>query len=90
IRLGPVDEQEALIMLQETPAAKLFAGFRGKGPYDTGAVARAIAALSRLGAATAGTFASIEINPLIVHENGAVGVDVLIEPAGKNEGSNPQ
>ncbi|MFI4952280.1 MAG: acetate--CoA ligase family protein [Burkholderiales bacterium] len=90
IRLGPVDEQEALIMLQETPAAKLFAGFRGKGPYDTGAVARAIAALSRLGAATAGTLASIEINPLIVHENGAVGVDVLIEPAGKNEGSNPQ
>jgi acetate---CoA ligase (ADP-forming) len=90
IRLGPVDEQEALIMLQETPAAKLLAGFRGKGPYDTDAVARAIAALSRLGAATAGTLASIEINPLIVHENGAVGVDVLIEPASKKEGSNPR
>jgi len=90
IRLGPVDEQEALIMLQETPAAKLLAGFRGKGPYDTDAVARAIAALSRLGAATAGTLASIEINPLIVHENGAVGVDVLIEPASKKEGSIPR
>jgi hypothetical protein len=25
-----------------------------------------------------------------VHENGAVGVDVLIEPASKKEGSNPR
>ena len=52
---------------------------RGKGPYDVAAAARAIAALSRLGAATVGTLASIEINPLIVHEQGATGVDVLIE-----------
>ncbi|MGH6683075.1 MAG: acetate--CoA ligase family protein, partial [Pseudolabrys sp.] len=87
IRLGPVDENEALIMLQETPAAKLLAGFRGKGPYDVSAAAHAIAALSRFGAATIGKFASIEINPIIVNENGAVGVDVLIEPVRKNEGS---
>jgi hypothetical protein len=52
------------------------------------AVARAIVALSRLGAATVGKFASIEINPLIANETGAVGVDVLIEPARKNEESN--
>jgi acyl-CoA synthetase (NDP forming) len=88
IRLGPIDEKEALIMLQETPAAKLLAGFRGKGPYDTNAVAEAIAALSRFGAATVGRFASIEINPLIANETGAVGVDVLIEPVRKNEESN--
>jgi hypothetical protein len=88
IRLGPIDEKEALIMLQETPAAKLLAGFRGKGPYDTNAVAEAIAALSRVGAATVGRFASIEINPLIANETGAVGVDVLIEPVRKNEESN--
>ena len=90
IRLGPVDEKEALIMLQETPAATLLAGFRGKGPYDVSAVARAIAALSRLGAATVGRLATIEINPLIVNERGAVGVDVLIEPTCRNEGSNPK
>jgi acyl-CoA synthetase (NDP forming) len=87
IRLGPVDEKEASIMLQETPAAKLLAGFRGKGPYDVNAVARAIAALSRFGAATVGKFASIEINPLIANEDGAVGVDVLVEPVHKNEGA---
>ena len=71
-------------------AAKLLAGFRGRGPYDPKAAARAIAALSRFGAATIGKLASIEINPLIVNENGAVGVDVLIEPVRKNEGSNPK
>ncbi|HET7849007.1 MAG TPA: acetate--CoA ligase family protein [Pseudolabrys sp.] len=85
IRVGPVDEKEALAMLHETPAAKLLGGFRGNGPYDIDAVTRAIAALSRFGAATLGQLASVEINPLIVHESGAVGVDVLIEPAaGKN------
>lgn len=83
IRLGPVSEPEALAMLHETPAAKLLGGFRGKGPYDIDAVARAIAALSRFGAATVGTLASIEINPLIAHEDGAVGVDILIEAAVK-------
>jgi acyl-CoA synthetase (NDP forming) len=88
IRLGPVDEKEALIMLQETPAAKLLAGFRSKGPYDVNAVARAIASLSRLGAATVGKFASIEINPLIANETGAVGVDALIDAVREKEGSN--
>jgi len=79
IRLGPVSEREARVMLHETPAAKLLGGFRGKGPYDIDAAARAIAALSRFGAGAVSTLRSVEINPLIVHENGAVGVDVLIE-----------
>ncbi|HUI19016.1 MAG TPA: acetate--CoA ligase family protein [Alphaproteobacteria bacterium] len=81
LRLGPVDEAEALAMLRETPAGRLLAGARGKGPYDTAAAARALAALSQLGAAALGTLASLEINPLIVHETGVIGVDVLIEAA---------
>ena len=79
--LGPVDESEALAMLHDTPAARLLAGVRGKGPYDMAAAARAIATLSRVGAASLGSLASLEINPLIVHEKGATGVDVLIEAA---------
>ena len=79
LRMGPVDEAEALAMLQETPACRLLDGARGKGKHDVLAAVRAIAALSRLGAATIGTLASIEINPLIVHEKGATGVDILIE-----------
>ena len=79
LRLGPVDVGEARNMLMETPAGKLLGGVRGQLPYDTAAAADAVVALSRLGAATLGELASIEINPLIVHEKGATGVDVLIE-----------
>jgi hypothetical protein len=81
IRLGPVNEAEALAMLEETPAGRLLKGVRGSGPYDAAAAARAIAAASQFGAATVGTLASIEINPLIVHQTGVTGVDVLIEAA---------
>ena len=89
LRLGPVDAEEARNMLLETPAGKLLDGVRGRSPYDIAAAADAIVALSRLGAATLGELASIEINPLIVHERGATGVDVLIERAHVFHGRRP-
>jgi acyl-CoA synthetase (NDP forming) len=85
VRMGPVNAGEARAMLSETRASQLLHGFRGSGPYDVAAAVEAIAALSRFGAATIGTLGSIEINPLIVHERGATGVDILIEPAEKRE-----
>ncbi|MBT5413173.1 MAG: acetate--CoA ligase family protein [Rhodospirillaceae bacterium] len=78
-RMGPVDAAEARAMLAETGAEKLLAGFRGAPPADIEAAAEAIAALSRFGAAVAGVFASVEINPLIVLPKGAVGVDAAFE-----------
>ncbi|MBV9523712.1 MAG: acetate--CoA ligase family protein [Alphaproteobacteria bacterium] len=78
---GPIDAEQARAMLRETAAGTLLAGLRGRGPYDMDAAVAAIVALSRLGAATIDRLSSIEINPLIVHEQGATGVDLLIEPA---------
>jgi acyl-CoA synthetase (NDP forming) len=89
LRLGPVDAAEAHQMLLETPAGKLLGGVRGHSPYDIAAAADAVVALSRLGAATVGKLASIEINPLIVHEKGAAGVDVLIERADNPRAGRP-
>ena len=80
IRVAPVDDAEARDMLAETPAARLIAGVRGRGPYDMAAAARAIAALSRFGSAQRGALATLEINPLIVGRDGVLGVDVLAEP----------
>jgi acetyltransferase len=82
VRIGPVDEAEARAMLAETKAGVILGGVRGRGPFDLDAAARAIAALSRFGAANRDRLASVEINPLIVleHGKGAVGVDVLFEP----------
>ncbi len=79
VRRGPIDAATADAMLDETVAGELLAGVRGNPPVDRAAAASAIAALSRLGALLHGAVATIEINPLIVLETGAVGVDLLIE-----------
>jgi acyl-CoA synthetase (NDP forming) len=81
-RLGPVDEATARAMLDETRAGRVLRGFRGAGPSDIDAAAKAIAAVSRFGVATIDSVAALEINPLIVHAagQGATGVDILIEP----------
>jgi len=79
VRLGPLDAAQAKAMLQATAAGKLLAGVRGNPPCDIDAAAAAIAAFSRFGAARIDTLAALEINPLIVGPNGAVGVDVLLE-----------
>jgi acetate---CoA ligase (ADP-forming) len=84
IRMAPVSRREARAMLHETRAGRLLRGTRGKGPYDIDAVVAAIVAMSRLAAAGAETLAAIEINPLIVHEIGAVAVDVLVEAKQKS------
>jgi acyl-CoA synthetase (NDP forming) len=79
VRLGPVDAATARAMLQETEAAALLGGVRGKPRCDMAAAARAIAAFSHFAAAHADFYAAMEINPLIVGPHGAVGVDLLIE-----------
>jgi acyl-CoA synthetase (NDP forming) len=87
VRLGPIDTQAAHAMLPETSAAKLLAGVRGRPACDIDAAARAIAAFSRLAAAHADTYAALEINPLIVTQDGAIGVDLLLEPHHSSETS---
>ncbi len=81
LRIGPVSSDTARTMLDETLAGALLRGIRGKGSYDIDAAARAISALSRFGAATQGVLGALEINPLIVLEEGrgALGVDALLE-----------
>lgn len=90
VRVGPVDEATALAMLEETVAGKLLRGVRGKGPWDIGAAAKAIAAFSCFGAAHIDSLAELEINPLIVGAKGegAFGVDVLLEPFEKQSKEN--
>jgi succinyl-CoA synthetase beta subunit len=82
VRLAPLSVEVAREMLSETPAAKLLAGTRGAGPFDTEAAAHAIAAFSRFAHALRDEVAAVEVNPLIVlpQGQGVVGVDAVIEP----------
>lgn len=80
IRLAPVTEAVAREMLAETRAAALLGGWRGRPPGDAGAVARAVAALSRFIVDFAGEVAEVEVNPLAVLPGGAVALDAVIVP----------
>jgi len=77
LRLAPVDRAGALAMIHNIKGFALLAGARGKLAVDLDALADAIVALSRFGAAHP-EVASAEINPFIALADGGVAVDALI------------
>jgi acetate---CoA ligase (ADP-forming) len=81
LRLLPVDEAAAEEMLRGLKGAKLLGAFRGGRARDVAAARRAIAGLSRLFLDHRPFLADLEINPLMVLEQGqgvrAVDVRVL-------------
>jgi acyl-CoA synthetase (NDP forming) len=78
LRLAPVDLDSACEMIAEVRGFQALAGWRGKPPGDTDALARAVVALSQL--AHDETVLEAEINPLIVRDagRGAVAVDAVV------------
>jgi acyl-CoA synthetase (NDP forming) len=78
VRIGPVSEEDVLAMLSETNIGKAL------GALDAGNVARALArstvALADVAAAASPDVVALEVNPLIVSDDGQLlGVDVLRE-----------
>jgi acyl-CoA synthetase (NDP forming) len=69
--------RQALLSLR---GAKLLQGVRGRPAVDVEAVVVAAMKLAALTADYAHTLAAIDINPLIVHTNGAIAVDALVIP----------
>jgi acyl-CoA synthetase (NDP forming) len=65
VRLAPVDETEALDMLQGLQSAPLLAGFRGAPPRDRRALAALIARVSLL-ALEYPEIAELDLNPVLV------------------------
>jgi acyl-CoA synthetase (NDP forming) len=81
IRVGPVSHATAREMLEETRAAEVLRGARGRPAADVDALVDAVVALSHIGAASTDAIRALEINPLVVHEcgRGVTGLDVLLE-----------
>ena len=75
--LAPVDELVAERLLLELRGAALLRGARGRPPLDVAAAACAAAALSRFAAAHP-EVAAVEVNPLLVLQHGAVGLDARL------------
>ena len=83
-RLAPFGIEEAHRMINEIKGIKMLHGARGTKPSDIEALAKALVNLSVFAANNADRISSIDINPFIVREKGAVGVDALIVSAKQN------
>jgi len=80
IRLLPVDEREAHDMLKELRGYKVLEGVRGQKPRDVNALVKAMVGLSEIFAGHRNHLSDMEINPMMVREQGrgAVAVDVRL------------
>jgi acyl-CoA synthetase (NDP forming) len=76
LALAPVSEDEAMAMIEWVKGLSVLRGYRNLPRGDVEALAKAVAALSRLSSVP--TIAEAEINPLIVSANGVVAVDALV------------
>jgi len=74
----PAKRGEVLEALMDLKGFKLLSGFRGRPAYDIDQTVDAIMGLARFGEEAAGYYESVDINPLIVNERGAIAVDVKI------------
>ena len=77
LRLAPIDHATAMEMIRDIKGFPLLAGARGRPPADLGALADALVAMARFGAAHP-EITSVEINPFIALPKGGVAVDALI------------
>lgn len=80
IRLLPVDEREAHEMLKELRGYKVLEGVRGQKPRDVDALVKAMVGLSEIFAAHRNHLSDVEINPIMVREQGkgVAAVDVRL------------
>ena len=78
VAFAPVDEVRARALLLSLRAAPLLLGARGRPQLDVDGAAAALAALSRV-AAEHPELAAIEVNPLLVLPEGALGLDARLE-----------
>ena len=75
--LAPVSADEAEAMIARVKGLATLRGYRGLPRGDVGALARVVAALSRLALLPGRPVAEAEANPVVVKSQGAVAVDAL-------------
>lgn len=81
-RVAPIDRREALELIDATRASALLKGYRGRPKADVAALADAIVHIAALAEANRDTVDTIEINPLLVFDEGkgVIALDAVIAP----------
>ena len=80
-RFLPFDREAAESLVEEVAGADRFAGLRESRPWPTAPLVDAVMALERLWRDNGAWLGSLDVNPLIVTEAGAVAVDALFVAA---------
>jgi acetate---CoA ligase (ADP-forming) len=78
VRCAPVSEDEAAEMIEEVKGLAPVRGYRNLPRGDLAALAKAVAAVSRLALVPGRPVAEAEVNPLFVKGEGVVAVDALV------------
>jgi acyl-CoA synthetase (NDP forming) len=76
-RVAPISRQEAMEMINEIRSFPLLRGVRGDKPSDLEAAVDALLRISQL-VADFPEIVELDVNPLVLHERGAVAVDMRI------------
>jgi acetate---CoA ligase (ADP-forming) len=77
-RLLPVETRDVAAMIDELKLARLLAGYRGKPAADRKALEATALGLARFYLDHRARIAEVELNPLMVRQDGAVAVDVRV------------
>jgi acetate---CoA ligase (ADP-forming) len=75
---APVTELRAKQLIDAVKSSRLLRKWRGGPQYDEEALVKAICKLSEFGEEYAGVIESVDVNPLVVRESGAVCLDAVI------------
>lgn len=76
-RIAPLEERDALEMMDELPGKKILDAFRGEPPVDRDALAKILIAVGNIGMEH-DAVKEIDINPLIISGDKPVAVDALV------------
>ncbi|WP_066383135.1 acetate--CoA ligase family protein [Neobacillus mesonae] len=77
-RLAPLTRQDAMEMIEELKARAILKGVRGQAPADQEAIIDVLLHVSDLMMDAEGLIEELDINPIIVYENGLKAADALI------------
>jgi acetate---CoA ligase (ADP-forming) len=78
VEMAPVSEAEAMAMIERVKGLGVVRGYRNLPRGDVPALARAVAALSRLALIPGRPVREAEANPVIVQREGVVAVDARV------------
>ncbi|MBX9775560.1 MAG: acetate--CoA ligase family protein [Xanthobacteraceae bacterium] len=80
VRFAPatLDREQARTMVRATRAGAMLDGFRGRKPGDIDALCDALVGLGRLAHDLGDVIEAVDVNPLLVREQGVVALDALV------------